>query len=94
MENKTGATEQGARVVIGNGENTKVFQDLWIDQQPARRAKMVRWNRENSRYHPSPQPESSRFADKSRKIMESGSIEPNLPRERSAQNHEDSNLRT
>lgn len=41
--------QQGARVLIGNGENTKVFQDLWIGQQPARRANVVRWNREDLR---------------------------------------------
>ncbi|KAL0848127.1 hypothetical protein Bca101_021374 [Brassica carinata] len=44
--------QQGARVLIGNGENTKVFQDSWIDQQPARRAQVVRWNPENLRQRP------------------------------------------
>ncbi|XP_013624247.1 PREDICTED: uncharacterized mitochondrial protein AtMg00310-like [Brassica oleracea var. oleracea] len=43
--------QQGARVLIGSGEDTKVFQDSWIGQQPARRAQVVRWNRRDSRQY-------------------------------------------
>ena len=43
--------QQGARVLIGSGEDTKVFQDSWIGQQPARRAQVVRWNSRDSRQY-------------------------------------------
>lgn len=39
--------QQGARVLIGNGMDTKVFQDAWIGQKPARRAEVIRWNEGN-----------------------------------------------
>lgn len=44
--------QQGARVLIGSGEQTKVFQDSWIEQKPARRAIVVRWNSENQTLQP------------------------------------------
>ena len=43
--------QQGARMLIGNGQLTRVFQDSWIGQKPAARAQAIRWNCENQHPH-------------------------------------------
>lgn len=40
--------KQGARMIIGNGEKAKVWQDQWIGQKPSSKALAMRWSRDDS----------------------------------------------
>ncbi|KAG2330884.1 hypothetical protein Bca52824_002064 [Brassica carinata] len=52
--------QQGARMLLGSGEQTLVFQDSWIGQKPARRAIVMRWRGDSRQLRP---PQNLRVSD-------------------------------